>query len=268
MNKKFLPILLIGAVVLVGIVGAFTYRSVFAAGLPAHLLNNANLFWNRVGPNGNGGPMRGGGISDQDLANALGISVAKLQAGYKTATAEALKEAVSSGLITQSQADQMTSRGFVLRGFNGQNWLGGTNGINYDAILAKELGVSVDQLQAAYKKVFTANIDQAVKNGSLTQAQADLLKGRYALQNDPKFKSAMQSAYEAAIKQAVSDGVITQSQADQILKQKSGNGFFGFGFRGGPGGPGGPHGFGRLGKGRGNGTPVSPTPTAPSSGGL
>jgi len=51
-----------------------------------------------------------GGFSQQELATALGIDLPTLQAAYKSANTEALKEAVSKGLITQQQADQITAR--------------------------------------------------------------------------------------------------------------------------------------------------------------
>ncbi|MGD0006426.1 MAG: hypothetical protein ABSE06_19620, partial [Anaerolineaceae bacterium] len=111
-----------------------------------------------------------------------------------------------------------------------------------------------------------------VKAGTITQAQADLEKGRNALSNNAKFQASLQSAYEAAVKQAVTDGVITQAQADQILKDQSGKGFpGGFGGLGGfgaqgLGGSGGPGGFAPRGFGGGTGgkrTPRKPAqPTA------
>lgn len=88
------------------------------------------------------------------------------------------------------------------------------------------------------------NLDQAVKDGKLTQAQADLMKQIGDLR-----KSAMekvQADSKAIIDQAVKDGKITQDQADKMLK---GHGGFEFG-KGGFGH--GKHGFGRGGA-KGNG---------------
>ncbi len=214
------------------------------------------------------GPGMRGGYSEQDLATALGIDLTKLQAAYKAANTEALKEAVSLGLITQAQADQITARGIDNRPlggfFFGQQ---GSSSINYNALLANALGISTDQLQAAYTKAFNTSLDNAVKAGTITQAQADLEKGRYALGNDAKFQASLKSAFEAAVKQAVTDGVISQAQADQILKAESNAGAPGFlggfdGFRGGPGG----FGPGHPGRGMGGGwfgqPPAQPQPTA------
>jgi hypothetical protein len=185
------------------------------------------------------------GASDQDLATALGIDLTKLQDAEKTATAEALKQAVAAGLITQAQADQMTANGGArgLPRFNNST-------IDYNALLAKALGITTDQLKAAQLTAFNARIDQAVKDGTLTQAQADLQKARQALENNTKFQSSLKTAYEAALKQAVSDGVITQAQADALLASQATMDKGGFGFEGGrgghgvPGGPGGPGGRG------------------------
>lgn len=271
MGRKFaiLAVVVAGALVLVAAFGVFAYRTVFAAAPAA-----TSTSWLAFG----GGGFGGGGFTDQALATALGVDVTKLQAAYKSATAEALKEAVAKGLITQTQADTLTARGFVLRGGQGEAFLKG-NGIDYNSLLASALGVSVDKLTAAYQTAFNATIDQAVKDGRLTQAQADLAKGRYNLMNNSKFLSAMQSAFEAAVNQAVKDGVITQAQADQILSGNNGAGFgFGFGHKGMFGGmKGGMGGFGGLfggmrrhgGFGKGSpANPVTPAPTQAPSGGL
>jgi hypothetical protein len=257
-RKKFIVCGIIGALLLGLAGGALAYYNVSAqATTPA-----PNT------PGGQGQPGKGpragfpGGYSQQDLATALGIDVTTLQAAYKTANTEALKEAVSKGLITQDQAYKMTAKGID------QRPLGGfgrpeTNGIDYNAILANALGISTDQLQVAYTKAFNTNVDNAVKSGTLTQAQADLEKGRNALSSNAKFQASLQSAYEVAIKQAVTDGVITQDQADQILKDQSSKGF--------PGGFGGSGGFGRRGFGDYPGSkqtpqnPAQPTATPGSS---
>ena len=107
--------------------------------------------------------------------------------------------------------------------------------------LAASLGISVDDLTAAYQTAYDANIDQAVSDGSLTQEQADLMKGQYALKNDSAFQASLKSAYTDAVNQAVSSGVITQAQADLILSNCASMLMPGVG---GLGGRGGPHGHG------------------------
>lgn len=240
-RKKTISLLIVGTLAVLAAVGVFTYRTVNAqATTPTPNVPGA------VSPNKGPGGMRGGmheGASEQELASALGIDITKLQEAQKTANAEALKQAVSDGLITQKQADQFSS-GNMRDGFpGGMGWLA-KNGIDFNALLAKALGITTDQLQAARQKAEDAKIDSAVANGSMTQEQADLFKGRQALSADTKFQASMQSAYEAGIQQAVKDGVITQAQADLILKQ--GNIFS---ERGGLDGPG----FGHPGKGNGGG---------------
>ncbi len=268
-RKKIITVLVTGALAVVAVFGTFTYRAVYAQSAtptpaaPGSTTNNNQAL---PGP-GKGGPggMRGG-YTDQELASALGITTDQLQAAYTTANTEALKEAVSKGLITQAQADQLSANGFDPHRFG----MFSANGIDYNAILAKALNITVDKLNAAQQQAYNANIDAAVQSGTITQAQADEMKGMNALSNDTKFQSAMKSAYDAAVKQAVTDRVITQAQADAILAKQSQTGGFAVpGFDFGPGG-----GFGR---GHGgpdfNGAPSNnqnnPAPTTvPSTNGL
>jgi ribosomal protein S20 len=272
--KKFVLFGIIGAVLLGLAGGALVFSNVMAQALtPTPVTPNG-----QVQPGmGMGGALRGGygGYSEQDLATALGIDITKLQAAYAAANAEALKEAVSKGLITQAQADQITARGINNRPLGGLGF-GANSGIDYNALLANALGIDVTKLQAAYMQAVNTNLDNAVKAGTITQAQADLEKARYALSNDTKFQSSLQAAYQAAIKQAVTDGVITQAQADQLLQNQTANdlpgGFGGLlGGQGGFGGSGGPRGFGLHGFGGGRGgnpapqTPAQPTATPGSS---
>ena len=225
---------------------------------------------------------------EQYLADALGISLANLQTAEQKASDAAIQQAVDQGLITQDQADAMILRGFGFRfdrGFEGHGFLS-ASGIDYDALLAKELGISVDKLNAARTQAEDQMLADAVANGELTQEQADMIKARQALQSylDPnalfaealgistdqlqsyrdqglslseilnkagktavEVRNAEQAAYQSAIQKAVTEGVITQAQADQVLA----NGFHGlegFAGRGGFGCPG-----GSFGRGRGRG---------------
>jgi ribosomal protein S20 len=254
-RKKFVLFGIIGAMLLGLAGGALAYVNVSAqASTPT-----PGAPGDQAQPGKGRGPRDGGmrgGYSEQDLATALGIDVTKLQEAYKAANTEALKEAVSKGLITQAQADQMTARGIDNRPlggiFGGPSASGGTD---YNALLANALGIDVTRLQAAYTQALNTSLDNAVKAGTITQAQADLEKSRYALQNDAKFQASLQSAYEAAVQQAVMDGVISQAQADQILQDQTGKGFPGF-----PGGFG-PHDFGG---GPGGGPDGNQPPQAPA----
>ncbi len=274
-RKIFTPILVVGALTLITVFGVATYRTVSAAAAAVNpagaavsidsYVNAAQTFSTNNTVLANFGRGFGGGVTDQNLATALGIDVTKLQAAYQTATAAALKQAVSAGLITQAQADQFTARGDVLRGPEGAGWLS-ANGIGYNSLLANALGVSVDKLTSAYTQAFATSVDSAVQNGNMTQTQADLAKAQFALSISSKFQSDLQAAYKSAIQQAVTDGTITQSQADQILKSSNGQGFgLGFPGFGGLGGPGGFDGFGGERGFGGHGFPGGAGPANPNN---
>lgn len=89
----------------------------------------------RLGPNG-----------DQYLADALGISVEKLQSAEQQAKTALINQAVQDGTITQEQADLMLAREAL------QPYL-------------------AQAMSDAYK----AAVEKAVADGAITQAQADLL---------------------------------------------------------------------------------------------
>ena len=162
---------------------------------------------------GPGGSDFFGGKIDREalLADALGITVEELQAAQDKAHEAAMQQAVDEGLITQDQADMMAA-GYKLRDY-----------VDREAVMAKALGLSVEELQAA---------QDAGKPLSVIIYEQGL---------DPAtLRTNMQSAFEETIQQAVADGVITQEQADQITDGA------GFGF-----GPGGFHGRGGFGGPRG-----------------
>ena len=216
-HKKTITFLVLGALAVAVTFGAIAYRSVFAATpttTSTSTTTQANLSWGI-------GKGRNGGYTNEELANALGITVDELTSAYHTVYSSALKDAVSQGLITQAQADELTANGTAFPfGVRWDNWLT-KNGIDFNTYLAEALSITVDQLKVAYQTAYNTHIDQAVTDGTLTQAQADLLKGRYALYNDSTFQSSMQSAYTSAVNAAVVSGVITQAQADQILSNSS-----------------------------------------------
>lgn len=194
----------------------------------------------------------GGPIGDDDqLAEALGITVEELQAAREEARVAAIEQAVADGLITQEQADQLLENGI---GGHGLRF-----GAGHDTFLADALGISIDELQAARQEVrdeaVAAWLDEMVAAGVTTQEQADLISARRAVQeyvDVEALQAAIQAAYEEAVAQALADGAITQEQADQLLSEQA-FGFRGFGdgFRGH--GRGGFKGFGGLG-------PVAPAP--------
>ena len=237
MNRKtIVSIFAVGAVALSALFGAISYRTASAATPTTTAAADSTGATEMKGG-------RHGAVSSAELASALGITEETLTSAYQAATTEALKLAVEKGVITQAQADTISSRG-TLQGFGGREASAlKAAGIDYDALLAKALNISVEKLSAARLTAYNAAIDAAVAAGSLTQAQADLEKGEYALRSSADFQNTLQSAYENAVKAAVTSGVITQAQADAILAQRASAGFdFGmdaFGGRGGHGGHGG-----------------------------
>lgn len=129
------------------------------------------------------------------LADALGISVAQLEAAQQTARDAAIQQALDEGLITQEQVD-MKAAHEALKAY-----------IDQETMMAEALGISVADLQTARKE-----------DRSLRTLINELGFDRETLQAN------MKAAYETAIQQAITDGVITQAQADQILEGK-GQGF-------------------------------------------
>ncbi len=224
---------------------------------------------------------------DELLANALGISVDDLAAAQEEARVAAIEQAVDAGLLTREQADQILEGNFGFHGFGmfghhgfGHHGFGpfGDDVIDFDALLADALGISVEDLQAARDEAHAAAIAELVDGGYLTQEQADLMAAQRALKEyidvdalmaealgiSPadlqaareegkslaalleesgltyaEFAQAKQDAYQAAVQQAVDDNVLTQEQADQILSGGiGGRGFMGPGGFGRHGGPG------------------------------
>jgi len=234
---------------------------------------------------------------------------------WKTAITAAVVGAIAIGVMSfapqlaQAQDNAATTTqtsapaGRGLPGFD-RHMFG--SDIDYEALLAEALGISVEELQAAEQQAYSAALDQAVENGDLTADEAELMRAQEALKGSldqeaiqaealgmtveelqaardagtdmaalldqqgltsAEYRTALQAAYEAAIQQAVSDGVITQEQADLILDG-------GFGMRGLPGlepfgrggGPGGRGGHGGPGMFGPPGSEINPDTTTPSGG--
>jgi hypothetical protein len=224
-KRKILTLSILGALVIAAGFGAVAYGSARAAGITSTEADTVTGIQERGG--------RGvEGVSDEDLAEALGITVDELTAAREEAKTAALEQAVAGDLITQAQADEILSGDSTsLRHGRWSSWLS-ENGVDYQAYLADALGISVEELQAARSEAFITNINQAVADGTITQERADLILGRRSLTQDSTFQSAMQTAFEAAVNQAVASGVITQAQADQILANSSGIWMDGIGGRG------------------------------------
>jgi hypothetical protein len=219
-HKKTIIILVLGALAATMTFGALAYRSVFAA-TPTTTSTITTGISTLLESGWLGGKGPNAGYNNQDLADALGVTVDALTSAYQAAYSSALNDAVTQGLITQAQADQLTTNGNAFPfGNRWDSWLT-QNGIDLNTYLADALGISADTLKTAYQTAYYTNIDQMVTDGNLSQQQADLMKGEYALYNNSTFQSSMQSAFTSAVNAAVSSGVITQNQADQILSKSS-----------------------------------------------
>jgi len=185
------------------------------------------------GRHGRRGP--GGGVNNELLAEALGITAEELETAQAEAREAAIEQAVEEGLLTQDQADELLSRGFGFhKGFGGRAGLFGS-AIDVDALLAGALDISVEELQEARSEAYAARLDELVAAGSLTQEQADLMLAYQEVEGYVDYDAlneSVQAVYEAAVEQALADGVITEAQAEQMLDSIPSVGGFGFGGRG------------------------------------
>jgi hypothetical protein len=137
---------------------------------------------------------------DVYLAQALGISTDQLSAARQAVKDAAIKQALADGKITEEQVEMMEARQAL------QNYM------QKDEMLAKALGITLDEL------------DAAKEDG---QRIPDLLE---TLGIEPEeFQANMEALREEILTQAVEDGLITQEQADQMLED-------GFGGMRSPGG--------------------------------
>ncbi len=206
------------------------------------------LFSGRGGRFDRGGWL-GSETGDSTLAEALGITTDELEAAVESAYATALEQAVAEGLLTEEEAEALTTNP---RFHHGLSFLGSE--IDFDALLADALGISVEELQAAQETAFAARLTAMVEAGYLTEEQAALMQAYRSVEGYLDYDAlneSVQSFYQAAVEQAVAEGAITQEQADQMLENLPNFSIrglgrpFGFGGheRGHHGGPGGFRGF-------------------------
>lgn len=122
--------------------------------------------------------------------------------------------------------------------------------VDYNQYLADELGISLEELQAAQEDAFNAGIQQAVEKGLITEEQAEAIKSRQfgfkrgfmlgfkvgrfsegkgfdhsALLAEAlgieveELQAAQERAHEAALEQAVEDGLISE-EALELMKAR------------------------------------------------
>ncbi len=167
---------------------------------------------------------------------ALALAVAGLFVFTKTAAAvtdPASQAAAGDGYARVAPLSRGTSGMDVYWPGDGEPPLG-----DYDQALADALGISVEELRAAYETARATAIQQAVDEGLITQEQADELlngsapgprgfRGWHGASIDMNalladalgisveaLQAAQEEAHAAMIAQAVEAGTITQEEAD------------------------------------------------------
>jgi len=129
---------------------------------------------------------------DRAMADELGISVDNLLAAREAAKEAALDALVEDGTISQEQADAFRERQALLERIRKER----------DTILADQLGISVEDLQAAREE------GQTIRD--LAQEQGlNLLE----------FQINVETAFENRILELVDQGVITEQQARGLLNR-------------------------------------------------
>ena len=198
-----------------------------------------------------------------DVAKEKNVALDKIVDAVVADRADALKQQVTSGKLTQAQADQMLanmktqvtkqlSEKFDPRG-GGPNGAPQANHTSLESIAAKVLGITEAELRTALDP-----------NKSI----ADVAKEKNVALD--KIVDAAVSDHATQLKQAVTDGKLTQAQADILLSNfkimvtaqlqiKHVQGLNGFG--GGP--QGGPHGGFGPGQGGPQGGPMRGGPHRP-----
>ena len=147
------------------------------------------VLWGGFGLLGGRGHRSADGLDAESLlAEELGVSVEELADAREEVQEAAVQQAITEGLITQEEADEMEAIQ-QLRSY-----------LDQDALLAEALGVTVDELEGMRE------------DGKALSALVDELGLDMATVRDN-----LEAAREAAIQKAVADGVITQDQADEIL---------------------------------------------------
>jgi len=217
---------------------------------------------------GPGRPGLPGEVGDLDkyLAEALGISVEELQSAHEAAQAAAVQAAVESGELTEEQASLMqalqTLKGYV----DPQVLTAEALGITVEQLkaareddkslrdLMDELGISKNEFQTAVKEAREASFQKAVKDGVITQEQADLLqsskpdgepgdRGDFRGRDGPdllgrgvkmdsylaealgisveELQAAREKASAAAMEDAVKSGEVSEEQASQMQARQA-----------------------------------------------
>jgi hypothetical protein len=173
------------------------------------------------------------------LAVVVGAAVTFAQSGDDGADATPVPEEVPS----QEGDAESTTSDEDWHGFRGEAM--GAFGDGEDQYLADALGITADELQAAYEEAWAAAVQQAVDDGLITEAQAEELlnnggrfHGKFGLsfaggtdQNTfladalgisvDELQAARLEAYQARLQAMVDAGYLTQEEADLMAGQKA-----------------------------------------------
>jgi ribosomal protein L17 len=174
-------------------------------------------------------------IKNKIVAAALsGLAIAGIVAGATLSFPQSTSAQTSTPAAPATTTTAPVGRGGHLGDIKG----GGT-------YLAQALGITETDLQAAQTKARATEIQQAVTDGLITQAQADAMLngtgGQRGVRIDlkganldhekflaealgvtvEKLQAAEDTAAKAELAQAVTDGRVTQAQADQITAEQA-----------------------------------------------
>ena len=156
---------------------------------------------------------RQAGTTLEELAEQKGVTTEQLQAAVRPIFEKGVAQAVTDGVLTQEQADEMLANEWPYgNGFWGGQPRSGGRGhhggplaeyISHDEIktaIATTLGMTTDELKAA--KQAGTTMEELAQQKGVTPEQ---------------LQAAVRPIIEAGVAQAVADGVITQEQADEIV---------------------------------------------------
>ena len=163
------------------VTGTFLFLAAAAAGVHTASAN---------GPWGGHMGLRGGSPAqnETDMAEALGTTVDKLRAAQDKVFSDQLAAAVKDGRLTQEKADLMIAGQKLARSMDPQAMMAEAMGVSADDLqkaqadgkdlrdLVEAKGLDRAKMKDAMLAAHEAAIAKAVKDGVITQAQADQLK--------------------------------------------------------------------------------------------
>lgn len=147
------------------------------------------------------------------LAEALGITVEKLEAAIEVAREAAIEDGIAGGRMLGERFTEgeeppyPPGRGQVR---------GAMFGGPMNEYLADALGISLDKLEAAQEQARETMLADAIEAGKIDPEHLERMELMEALR--PYLIESMQGAFQDALKAAVADGAISQAEADQLAE--------------------------------------------------